>query len=1390
MKTSFLRSAIIMALAGLFGGVSGAAETSGRATFNVTSYNYANTSYDPRNVNAIWVETGAGVFVRTLEKMANTRQPYLYRWLAASKTNTLDAITGATMSSHATHTVVWDGRDAARRMVADGVYRIRAEITMANGQGPCLTNWCVFTKGVTTASTNYPDSLGFQAMSLTWEPATADVGILSVSATTPVPLGLVCPVTVRLTNYTAAAVADVSVTLGNAAGGAVLDAQSVALAAYGGALVTLNWDTAGAAAGSMPLRVLAGPLAGETYTNDNVAVTNVLAILDTHDVGVSQLAGPSFVVSGATATVTAWVTNAGGYSESFTVGLRDLTDNVAIGGLSNVNAMALNTQRGVGFQWNTTGRSAGSHTLQATVSTVAGETNLANNTASAPVVLALGLETNTYVTLQSRWKYHDRGRSLHGAPWNALSFYDGEWIEAPAPLGYGGNGEVTTLAYGGVTTNRYPCYYFRRLFVADAAPIALTARVQRDDGVAVFINGVEALRDGLPAGPPAYATFANQTVNGASETNYFSFTLDPNLIKVGWNVVAAELHQVNASSSDINFDFELKGVGYQQSRTHDLAVTAVRAPARVQTGDTVPVAVRVANKGTAAERAVVSLQDTASGYVIGTQTVAILAPQEFSELPFAWGTTGVTVGAHALRAEVAAAAGETMVADNVATASVWVEAFVALPATNPAAGALGGYGSAVAVRDTVCYVGEGATLSAWDVANPAAPVRVGWTVLPGRIEALACTATHLYAACGQAGLFVVRASPLALVGAVETSGHARGLAINGSWLAVADGPSGVRFLDVSVPEVPVLRSVWQTGGPAVGVTADGDAFLVLDYHNGVAALDLSNPVAPVRSWLLDAAFGQAMAMAASRRLWVADGDGLLTAYQATGGVPARLGAVRLPAPAERLTIAGSTVLAAAGGAGLVVVDGANPAAPGILGTLAFDAAAHDLALVTPTVVAVAADQAGLVLATTTSPAVPAVIARVGSGLRARDAVVRRSTLYVAAGDGGLRVFTLSDVASPQDVASRPSGGPAGGVAVDGDLAVVACGTLGAAIYSIADATNPIWQATWSNAALGAVREVALWGREALVSDGRQVQQVNLADATAPVLRGSYTSDGFIHGLALADGRLCLAAGSAGLLMSDLTLPAGLGVVVTSATPGVATAVAVANGAAYVCAGQTNWLVYDVSALPPLLQTTRTYPQTIRTTAVAGGYAWGGFGSSGLVAMDAGVPLLPVEAANYTPLAAVLRLRASGALALGSGDNLGLVVIDRVPDDHDLDGLSDALERQIIAADPGDALVVIEDVAPEGDFDGDGFSNAQEQIAGSDATDRLSFFAVAAVAPDPVAGFTVAWRSVDGRSYTVRRAEDMAGEFIPVATGIVGQAPLNTWTDTNALPRAYYMVTVE
>ena len=153
------------------------------------------------------------------------------------------------------------------------------------------------------------------------------------------------------------------------------------------------------------------------------------------------------------------------------------------------------------------------------------------------------------------WSYWDRG-SLDGTDWKTGSVSD--WSQGLTPLGYGKSSIVTTISYGGNSSQKYPTYYFRKDFTIDTAPediTSLTLNFTADDGFVVYINGVEATRYLMPDGTPTFNTYA--TTYAPANPDSGTINLPTGLIQQGENIIAVEVHNNVAGSTDIYWDAEI-----------------------------------------------------------------------------------------------------------------------------------------------------------------------------------------------------------------------------------------------------------------------------------------------------------------------------------------------------------------------------------------------------------------------------------------------------------------------------------------------------------------------------------------------------------------------------------------------------------------------------------------------------------------------------------------------------------------------------------------------------------------------------------------------------------------------------------------------------------------
>lgn len=194
-----------------------------------------------------------------------------------------------------------------------------------------------------------------------------------------------------------------------------------------------------------------------------------------------------------------------------------------------------------------TGLPAGTHTFVARATDENGVT-----ADSQPLVLRVLPQPiiTSLVSTGAVWRYLDTGSDENTA-WIAPGFDDSAWPEGAAELGFGDSRETTALTPGAIT------YYFRHHFQFEGPNTAtnLLIRVRRDDGVALYLNGEPAGRSNLPEGELLFNTLAGADTD--PETDFRLIWVPASLLRIGENVLAAEVHQNSAASSDVSFDLSL-----------------------------------------------------------------------------------------------------------------------------------------------------------------------------------------------------------------------------------------------------------------------------------------------------------------------------------------------------------------------------------------------------------------------------------------------------------------------------------------------------------------------------------------------------------------------------------------------------------------------------------------------------------------------------------------------------------------------------------------------------------------------------------------------------------------------------------------------------------------
>ncbi len=169
----------------------------------------------------------------------------------------------------------------------------------------------------------------------------------------------------------------------------------------------------------------------------------------------------------------------------------------------------------------------------------------------------------TYVSAAATEWIWRRGTSEASTPttaWRLLNFSpDATWSNATLPIGFGviDNGLTLNTTVAGMQ-NSFSSLFLRKQFTIGSGevPDLLKLRYTIDDGVIIWINGVEVVRYNVGAGNLAYNALAT-TFN--TEGIWYETILNnaSAFLRAGENLIAVQVFNNALNSSDLAFDLDL-----------------------------------------------------------------------------------------------------------------------------------------------------------------------------------------------------------------------------------------------------------------------------------------------------------------------------------------------------------------------------------------------------------------------------------------------------------------------------------------------------------------------------------------------------------------------------------------------------------------------------------------------------------------------------------------------------------------------------------------------------------------------------------------------------------------------------------------------------------------
>ncbi|MCU1545965.1 MAG: hypothetical protein JWP30_1065 [Homoserinimonas sp.] len=161
------------------------------------------------------------------------------------------------------------------------------------------------------------------------------------------------------------------------------------------------------------------------------------------------------------------------------------------------------------------------------------------------------------VAAGSHWRYRE-AVTAPPADWNTVAFDSSTWSTGKAPIGFGHANLGTTLT--APSPRPVATYYSRSVAVTDASKLGtVTLTTRADDGIAVYVNGVEVARRNISAGAISFSTYANAAVTASSAvSNPVTITIPGSAFRNGNNVIAAEVHLNYRTTPSASFELTAK----------------------------------------------------------------------------------------------------------------------------------------------------------------------------------------------------------------------------------------------------------------------------------------------------------------------------------------------------------------------------------------------------------------------------------------------------------------------------------------------------------------------------------------------------------------------------------------------------------------------------------------------------------------------------------------------------------------------------------------------------------------------------------------------------------------------------------------------------------------
>ena len=178
-------------------------------------------------------------------------------------------------------------------------------------------------------------------------------------------------------------------------------------------------------------------------------------------------------------------------------------------------------------------------------------------TPAAPVVEEDPIDTVGLEYTHARmWKYFtSKDGKDSSSEWRKVDYNDSSWLPGSGVMGYNDNdnSSFNTVIESGKAGSHYAAVYFRSLLNLESVDNiqAIVARITYDDSFVLYVNGKVVKASNIDAWVGGN-TFANTWANDSTEI----VAIPSSFLNKGENILAVEVHQHEAGSSDLKLFFE------------------------------------------------------------------------------------------------------------------------------------------------------------------------------------------------------------------------------------------------------------------------------------------------------------------------------------------------------------------------------------------------------------------------------------------------------------------------------------------------------------------------------------------------------------------------------------------------------------------------------------------------------------------------------------------------------------------------------------------------------------------------------------------------------------------------------------------------------------------